>query len=133
MNFLLILVGFLSGVIGAMGLGGGAVLIIYLTLFTENEHLTAAGINLLFFIPIGLLAVIVYSIKRQIKWKTTIKIALFGLIGAAIGLLLTDFLGGRLIGKIFGGLLIIIGLLEIFGKKRKNVENDADTCYTENE
>ena len=34
MNFLLAtLVGFVSGVIGAMGMGGGGVLIIYLTIF----------------------------------------------------------------------------------------------------
>ena len=50
MNILALLAGLLSGIIGAMGLGGGAVLIIYLSLFTETEQLKSQGINLLFFI-----------------------------------------------------------------------------------
>ena len=65
MNILALLAGLLSGIIGAMGLGGGAVLIIYLSLFTETEQLTAQGINLLFFIPTALLAVIIYAIKKK--------------------------------------------------------------------
>lgn len=122
MNITALLAGLLSGIIGAMGLGGGAVLIIYLSLFTETKQLTGQGINLLFFIPIGLVAVIIYSIKKQIKWKTTLKIAVSGLAGAGVGLLLTKYLGGNLTEKIFGALLIIIGIYEIFVKKTKNVE-----------
>ena len=45
------LAGTLSGVIGAMGLGGGGVLIIYLTLFLGMEQGIAQGVNLIFFIP----------------------------------------------------------------------------------
>ena len=67
MNIVALLAGLFSGIIGGMGLGGGAVLIIYLTLFTETEQLTAQGINLLFFIPTALLAVIIYAVKKKIK------------------------------------------------------------------
>lgn len=123
MNIAALLAGLFAGIIGGMGLGGGAVLIIYLSLFTSAEQLTAQGVNLLFFIPTGLTAVIIYSIKKQIKWKITIKIALWGLLGTSAGLLLTDLLGGKITSKVFGGMLIIIGITEIFGKKRKRVEN----------
>lgn len=116
MSIWALLAGLISGLIGAMGLGGGAVLIIYLNLFTDTKQLTAQGVNLLFFIPIALVAVIVYAIKRQIKWKLTLKIALWGLLGAAVGLWLTDILGGEITGKIFGGLLVIMGLKETFVK-----------------
>lgn len=122
MSITALLAGLLSGIIGAMGLGGGAVLIIYLSLFTETKQLTSQGINLLFFIPIGLLAVIVYSIKKQIKWKITFKIALWGLLGAGAGMLLTDFLGGKFTEKVFGVLLIVIGIYEILVKTTKKVE-----------
>lgn len=126
MNITALLAGLLSGIIGSMGLGGGAVLIIYLSLFANTEQLTAQGINLLFFIPIGLLAVIIYSAKKQIKWKTTIKIALWGLLGTVIGLTLTDLLGGQITTKLFGGLLVLIGLGEIFAKNRKTVEKGEE-------
>lgn len=120
MNIAALLAGLLSGIIGAMGLGGGAVLIIYLSVFTETEQLASQGINLLFFIPIGLLAVIIYAFKKQIKWKTTLTVAAWGLLGAVIGLMLTDLLGGELTAKLFGGLLILIGLKEIFCKNSNN-------------
>ncbi|MEE1075288.1 MAG: TSUP family transporter [Acutalibacteraceae bacterium] len=121
MTIAALLAGLFSGILGAMGLGGGAVLIIYLTLFTETEQLTAQGINLLFFIPTALLAVIIYAVKKKIKWRLTVKISLWGLLGTALGMSLTNLLGGELTAKIFGGLLILMGLLEIFKRDAKNV------------
>ena len=61
MNIAALLAGLFSGILGSMGLGGGAVLVIYLSLFTETKQLTAQGINLLFFIPIAAVSVIIYS------------------------------------------------------------------------
>ena len=40
-----------SGILGAMGMGGGGILMIYLTVFAGLEQSLAQGINLLFFIP----------------------------------------------------------------------------------
>lgn len=133
MNISALLAGLFSGILGGMGLGGGGILIIYLSLFTDTKQLTAQGINLLFFIPIGLLALIIYSIKKQIKWKTALKLSLWGLLGSAAGLYVTDFLGGKITGKIFGGLLIILGITEIFKRKTKTVAKPQEKCYTENE
>lgn len=121
MNIAALLAGLLSGIIGAMGLGGGAVLIIYLSVFTDMPQLKSQGINLLFFIPIAIAAVAVYGFKKQIKWKLVAKIAAWGLVGTAGGLLFTNLLGGDITAKIFGEMLIIIGISEIglFGKKEK--------------
>ena len=113
-EFSCLLSGLLSGLTAAMGLGGGAVLIIYLTLFAGVDRITAGGINLLFFIPISLLAVIIYAVRKEIKWKTVIPISLFGLLGAILGMWLIDFLETEWISKIFGGILIIMGLKETF-------------------
>ena len=121
MNIPSLLAGLFSGILGGMGLGGGGILIIYLSLFTDTKQLTSQGINLLFFVPIGLLAVIVYAFKKQIKWKITLKFAGFGLLGSVIGLYLTDFLGGKITAKVFGGLLVLMGIKEIFAKKIKTV------------
>ena len=104
-----LLAGLFSGLIGAMGLGGGAVLIIYLTLFTDTPQLEAQGINLLFFIPIAAAAVTVYAVKKQIKWKMTLKITLWGLIG------------------------VIIGISEIFTKSEKRVAKRENGCYNKKE
>ena len=119
MNIGALLAGLFSGIIGGMGLGGGAVLIIYLTVFKDMEQLKAQGINLLFFIPIALVAVIIYSFKKQIKWKTTLPLAIGGVLGAAGGFFLTDIIGGNITAKLFGGFLILLGIKEIFSKQAK--------------
>ena len=117
MRWAALLAGLFSGIIGAMGLGGGAVLIIYLSLFTDMPQLKAQGVNLLFFIPTAVAAVTVYGIKKQIKWKIVLKVALWGLLGAAVGIYFADLLGGKLTSKLFGGLLVVMGVIEIFSKK----------------
>ena len=86
-----------------------------------KRNLTSNGIKELqikTIIPIGILSLIIYSIKKQIKWKITLKIALFGIIGAIIGIFLADYIGGNITQKIFGGFLCIMGLTEIFKKQK---------------
>lgn len=116
MNITALLAGLASGLIGSMGLGGGAVLIIYLNLFTDTPQLKAQGINLIFFIPIAVAAVLIYTKQKRIKWKTAIYLAAFGLLGAGLGTMLVGAMGGEITGKIFGAMLIIMGLRETFAK-----------------
>ena len=101
-----------------MGLGGGAVLIIYLSVFKNTEQLKAQGINLLFFIPIATLAVVIYAFKKQIKWKITLPLAIGGIVGAVIGFFLTGFMGGNFTSKLFGGFLLFLGIKELFLKNK---------------
>lgn len=118
MNFLAAAAGLLSGMIGAMGMGGGAVLIIYLTVFADMPQLKAQGINLIFFIPIAVVAVIVYAVKKQIKWKTVLPVCAGGLLGAWAGIFIGSAAGGTLLGKAFGGCLAALGLFEVFRPKK---------------
>ena len=54
MNWLLSsIIAFASAAIASMGIGGGAVLLLFLTVFSDIPLATAQGINLLFFLPIG--------------------------------------------------------------------------------
>ncbi|MEE0928566.1 MAG: TSUP family transporter [Acutalibacteraceae bacterium] len=111
--------GFLSGIIGAMGLGGGAVLLIYLTLFGGVDQLKAQGINLLFFIPIAVVSVIIYAFKKQIKWKTVLLFSAAGLAGAAAGVFISEAVGSSILGKIFGGILIAAGIWQAISAFKK--------------
>ena len=116
MNIYALLAGLFSGIMGAMGLGGGTVLIIYLNLFTNTPQLKAQGINLIFFIPIAAVSVIIYFKRGEIKLKTVALISAFGLLGAVVGLWLTNIIGGEITAKLFGGLLILLGVKETFFK-----------------
>ena len=129
MNIAALLAGLFSGIIGGMGMGGGAVLIIYLTLFEDVKQITAQGINLIFFIPIGITALIIYSKRGQIKWKTALPIAVGGILGSAAGFFIAGQLGSSVISKIFGFLLVCLGISEIFRKNRN--KNTNNTCNRE--
>ena len=119
MNISALIAGLLAGVIGAMGLGGGAVLIMYLSLLADVPQLKAQGINLIFFLPIALVAVSVYAFKKQIKWRTVLPLAAGGMLGAVLGVFLADILGTALTSKLFGAALLFFGLKEIFSKPKK--------------
>ncbi len=116
MSLTALLAGLFSGLTGAMGLGGGSVLIIYLSLLTETEQITVSGVNLIFFIPVSALAVLIYAKRGGIKWKTVLPLCLWGTVGVAVGMLLSSLLGGVLLQKLFGGILIFMGLRETFSK-----------------
>lgn len=113
------LVGFLAGVIGALGLGGGGVLVMFLAAFLNMGQLKAQGVNLLFFIPVGIFALILHSRKKLVEWKTALPAIGFGLIGAAVGCYLARFLGADIIRKIFGGMLLVLGVWELFAPSKK--------------
>ena len=111
--------GTLSGMIGAMGLGGGGVLIIYLTLFLGMEQGIAQGVNLIFFIPSAVIALIIYSRKKMIAWKAAIPAAVLGVAGAWLGTYLSSLIDGYWLSKLFGGLLLVMGVMQIFYKKKE--------------
>ncbi len=118
-GFYTFLAAFLSGILGAMGLGGGGVLIIYLTALLGIEQMKAQGINLIFFIPIAVLSVAIYLKRGQIKLKPLLPYILAALPGAVLGTTLGGLLGNGLLHKLFGVALILLGLKEFFSKSKK--------------
>ena len=112
-----IIAGFLSGLIGSMGFGGGGILIIYLVIFTNTQQITAQGINLVFFIPCATLATIIYFVKKQIDFKPILPIISGGIIGALIAGLLLKNLYSDILSKIFACFLIITGLFNLYKLK----------------
>ena len=106
----------LSGVIGAMGLGGGSILILYLTVFAGVNQVTAGGINLIFFLPIGIIAVTVYSVQKQIKYKTVLPYIAGGVPAAFLSGYILNFANPDFLSKIFGGFVLIYGAMQILKK-----------------
>ena len=60
MIILYALTGFLAGILGGMGMGGGTLLIPILTIFLGFKQKNAQAINLLVFIPMSLFALIIH-------------------------------------------------------------------------
>ena len=75
-----------SGLLGALGRGAGAVLLLYLRVYGGCDQLTAQGINLLFFLPIALLSILLHARNHLIDWKAAGLCVLTGLPGVLLGL-----------------------------------------------
>ena len=57
---LLAVVGLLAGIISGMGIGGGTILIPALVMLTDISQQGLQGINLVFFIPTAIIALITH-------------------------------------------------------------------------
>ncbi len=114
-----IIAGFLSGLIGAMGFGGGGILIIYLAVFMDTPQLKAQGINLVFFIPCAILATIIYTVKKQIDYKAILPVILGGVCGSIPASFILKNIPTDYLGKIFAVFLIFMGVSSVLRLKKK--------------
>lgn len=120
-----IIIGLLSGIAASMGFGGGFILIIYLTAFTDTNQLTAQGVNLLFFLPVALISLLIHQKNRLIRWKTLLRLIPGGILGILAGAFVSAHIDVDFLQKMFAALLIFVGFREIFHKKsEKDLTND---------
>lgn len=119
MDFITAIASFISGLFCSMGFGGGSVLIIYLTSYLNIPQKEAQGINLLFFIPCALYSVIRYKKDKLIVKDIAVPFILWGIVGVAIGYGIINLIPADFLGKIFGGLLILMGLRDLFTKEKQ--------------
>ena len=115
-NFLIAtLLGFLTG----LGIGGGSLLILWLTFVLKMDPFAARGIVLLFFIPAALIS----SIFRWKQGALSISSALPAMISgciAAIGFsFLSTMVDSYVLDRIFGLILIAAGIRELLYKKKR--------------
>lgn len=123
MTIAVIISSFLSGLLGAMGFGGGAVLIIYLTTFLSLEQKQAQGINLLFFLITGIFALVGNVRKGLVDKNKLPSFLLTALPGLVTGYLLLPITETVILKKLFGAFLILLGLKELFKKKEAPCKN----------
>ena len=107
--------GFLAGLTASMGLGGGFILIIYLSVFKGVVQSSAGGINLLFFLPIAFVSSIIHLKNGLVEKKLVPVICLAGVAGASLGVFLMNNLDEGILRKLFAVLLIFVGVRELFG------------------
>ena len=113
-----IIAAIISGMAASLGIGGGGILIIYLTLFASMEQLKAQGLNLAFFIPCGIIAIIIHLKNKLIDKEYSLPLIIGGVVGALVGNLLATVISTDILGKIFAVFIILIGLRELLTKPK---------------
>jgi hypothetical protein len=80
-------------------------------------QLQAQGVNLLFFLPCAVISLIINGKRKLVDWKNALWIIIGGLPATLLGIWLGDIINTQWLGWIFAGLLILIGIRELFSKQ----------------
>ena len=96
---------FFSSAVAAMGLGGGTVLLLYLSFFSTLSQPQMQSLNLLLFLPAAGLSLYFHT-------KNKLVCTLSGAVGGVIGSLISNRIDPQLLRRFFGIFLLCIGLRE---------------------
>lgn len=113
----------LSGIATGIGIGGGTILIIGLTLFLGIEQKVAQSINLIFFIPTAITSSIINTRRKKIRWRVAIIVIISSIIGAIIGVNITMMLEIKTLRKLFGVFIGCIAIYEIYSLLKQYIIN----------
>lgn len=106
-------VGAVMGVLAGLGIGGGTVLVLWLTLVLNTDAGIAASINLMFFI-VAAGAVSVYRWRKgTLHIKAVLPAVIAGCFTAAGASVLRFWIDQELARKAFGVLLLLAGAKEL--------------------
>lgn len=97
------------GALSGMGIGGGGLLVIYLTMIRGVDQLSAQGVNLYFFIFASVSALFYHSLKRNINYPVVLFCSVIGMFFAYIGSKTAAACDPEIIRKIFGAMLVFAG------------------------
>ena len=114
-----IIVGTLLGFLSGLGIGGGSLLIIWLTVVLGTDPLAARSMNLLFFIPSALIVCFLRVKQKQLHIKPLLPAILAGCTAAGIFSWLSTTVDVEILKKLFGTVLIAAGLRELFYREKE--------------
>lgn len=113
-----LLVAFAVAVLAGMGVGGGGLLVLYLTLLGHVGQLEAQGINLVFFLAASGGSLFLHGRRRRLRWRRVLILSVSGVLSALFGGYLATLVSRAILRKLFGGLLVLSGGVSLFSKER---------------
>lgn len=114
----ILIVGTTLGFLSGLGIGGGSLLILWMTMILHSDPQVARSINLLFFIPSALVACILRIKQGNLKIRPLLPAMLAGCAAAAVFSWISTILNVEVLKKGFGIVLIAAGLRELFYRSK---------------
>jgi uncharacterized membrane protein YfcA len=114
-----VIVGIVLGFLTGLGVGGGTLLILWLTLVLETDPEIARMINLMFFLAAAGAVSLRRLKKGTLRFRKILPAALAGCAAAAVASLLAQNMDVTLLKKAFGILLLVTGVRELLYRPRK--------------
>lgn len=115
-----IILGFLAGI----GIGGGSLLLLWLTMVIGMPQSSAKIVNLFFFLPSAIVSTIIRRKEGALQIKRLIPTIIAGCVCAGIFTILSRHIHADLLKKGFGILLLGTGIKELFYNPRKENQRD---------
>ena len=115
---IMLAVGAVLGFLSGLGVGGGSLLMLWLTLVLGLDHSIARNINLLFFLPAAAIASFFRWKQGALDIKKVLPAVIAGCISAGLFAWLSRHTDIEVIKKLFGGLLLITGIRELFYRRK---------------
>jgi hypothetical protein len=109
-----------TGVLSGFGLGGGTLLMIWMTAFGGLPQHAAQGCNLIYFPPCALGSMAGHIKNRQIAWREGLFAVGAGVPFALLGALYATKINAAPLRLGFGVLTALIGLRELFMRKDRH-------------
>ena len=122
MTVLHFVVGLATGILSGFGIGGGSLLILYMTSFTDVNQYAAGGINLLYFICCAPAALVSHFKNKLVELKAALICTAAGVVTSLGAAFAAGAIDVSLLRRAFGVLLLYIGVRELFCKKPKEEE-----------
>ncbi|MCC8182543.1 MAG: TSUP family transporter [Clostridiales bacterium] len=113
-----LIAGCVTGLLSAFGLGGGTLLLLWLTLFGGVDQQMAQAINLVYFLPVSAGAIPAHARNGYLDGGRILWAAGAGALTAAAAAWLATRLETALLRKWFGGYLLAMGRLELLSSRR---------------
>ncbi len=117
-------VGTVTGIVTGLGIGGGTLLILYLTLFGGVSQLSAQGINLLYFLPTAGSALVAHIKNKLVVWRAVIFAGITGVLATIAAAIFAARVDMGILRRIFGGFLLFVGVSELFRKGSAKKDNE---------
>ncbi len=105
---------FFSCAVAAMGLGGGTVLLLYLSFFSSFSQVQAQATNLLLFIPTAALSIWMHRKNGLIRFSAVKSCFVGGILGGIAGSVISNSINGEWLKKAFAVFLLFVGLRELW-------------------
>lgn len=115
---ILVIIGFLAGIVGgSLGLGGGIIIVPALVFILGLTQHQAQGTSLaVLLFPIGFLGVINYTKKGYVNFKFAFILMIAFVLGSYLGSLVSVHLPEKALRKVFGIFLLLISIKMILDK-----------------
>lgn len=113
-----VVIGVATGIISGFGVGGGSLLVLYLTAIAGVAQYEAGGINLLYFLGCAPAALIGHIRNKAIEWRAVLWCGIAGVCAAIPTAMIAAAVDTDILHRLFGIILLYIGVKELFAKSK---------------